>query len=171
MGDAVVNGVVYEWYQTWEPGQQFAALAVGSVVAVLLAGGALGYRLHVEAVADRIEHAQSATTDPHARWVDQLTSGGDLDAWKHRDEQPRRLSLPPAEETVGRIFGDVFATELPPRAETATPAVGRVAVDLDFTDEVAAVNAVCGISPMQAAANLVDTKLMSPVPKGAARAV
>lgn len=136
---AVVNGLVYEWYLTWNPDTQFATLAVGGVVAVLIAGSALGYRLHVDAAADRSDHQQTLAADPHTQWVGQLTEqrrGGDPDAWRQVDEQPRRVDIPPVESTVDRIFASAFGGLLPQRrrkpvvVETPPSAVGRAVVRL-----------------------------------------
>ena len=135
-----MNGIVVLWYQTWEPGSQFATLAVGGVVAVLGAFSAVAYRLHTDAVAERADHEQDMAVlrDPHARWIGQITEQrrqGDPDAWRRQDNEPPAPApvselLPPVETTVDRIFHEVLPAGLPQRVKNpaASPVPAPVAV-------------------------------------------
>ncbi|MFI6228557.1 hypothetical protein ACIBCR_14750 [Micromonospora echinospora] len=183
-----MNGLVYEWYQTWQPSQQFTVLAVGSIVTVVVVGSCLGYWLRREqTAADTRTEAEFAPTLTWARDHDRLwpvsreqrTDRRRL--WSEENRQatrrtadgrhrrPEPAGLPPGspEDAVDQAFAAAFNAPLPAVAPDVTStAVGKAAVAQDVEDVIAAVNAVCSITPMEAAANRVETALIPAVTSG-----
>jgi hypothetical protein len=172
-----MNGIVWELHAALDPRSQAIVdiIAGGFVLAAAVSLAVWRLRADRATAEDRIR----AEFAPTIAWLDGHQASWPMTReersarraqWHQMDQKPatpgrhRQPEQRTPEEAVDQAFAAAFGSRQTVPAPAAAPvAVGKAAVAQDLESLIAAINAVCELAPMEAAANSVDTALIPAV--------